>query len=329
MPAAHITVERIDAELPQTQCGKCGHDGCRPYAEAIVQGEAINRCPPGGERTRDRLAAITGQPALALIEPAQTPLMAVIREAECIGCTKCIQACPVDAILGAAKQMHTVIETECTGCELCVAPCPVDCIDLIEHPQWAEATNDEQRQDYLAFRAANGRRRYEARDRRLAALESEKRRKREARIAAARGKPHESESSSAAGSMPPATVDPTALKAQRATITARLKRLGRQLEKADDAQRRSLEERIAAFEMQLAALDQQLEQPRAGELKHERQHQHIAVAAAEQALRKARQELAHFQRQQDSGGIEQAEAKIREAQHLIASASQTPEGINS
>src|SRR5690554_7033598 len=102
-------IEAIDALLPQTQCGKCGFDGCLPYAEAIAEGEPINRCPPGGEPTLAQLAELTGQPAQSLAEPAQLPLAAVIREAECIGCTKCIQACPVDAILGAAKRMHTVI----------------------------------------------------------------------------------------------------------------------------------------------------------------------------------------------------------------------------
>ncbi|HIX61163.1 MAG TPA: RnfABCDGE type electron transport complex subunit B, partial [Candidatus Halomonas stercoripullorum] len=133
-------IEAIDALLPQTQCGKCGFDGCQPYAEAIATGEPINRCPPGGEATLSRLAELTGQPLLPLEQPAQLPLTAVIREAECIGCTKCIQACPVDAILGASKRMHTVIVDECTGCELCVAPCPVDCIDMAPHPAWEAAT---------------------------------------------------------------------------------------------------------------------------------------------------------------------------------------------
>ncbi len=125
-------IQRIDALLPQTQCGKCGHPGCKPYAEGIAQGEAINKCPPGGQETLDGLAHLLNVPVLALDTtrgeaPAQ---VAYIREAECIGCTKCIQACPVDAIVGAAKLMHTVIVDECTGCDLCVAPCPVDCIEM-------------------------------------------------------------------------------------------------------------------------------------------------------------------------------------------------------
>lgn len=127
-------VEQIDALLPQTQCGQCGHPGCRPYAEAIASGEAINKCPPGGQTTIDALAELLDveAPALDAEHGVEKPKMvAVIREAECIGCTKCIQACPVDAILGAAKHMHTVIADECTGCDLCVEPCPVDCIDMV------------------------------------------------------------------------------------------------------------------------------------------------------------------------------------------------------
>lgn len=127
-------VDQIDGILPQTQCGQCGYPGCRPYAEAIADGDAINKCPPGGQSTVDALADLLDVEAVPLAgdvqeEPVKT--VAYIREDECIGCTKCIQACPVDAILGAAKQMHTVIESECTGCDLCVEPCPVDCIDML------------------------------------------------------------------------------------------------------------------------------------------------------------------------------------------------------
>ncbi len=126
-----LRIAAIDALLPQTQCGKCGHPGCLPYAEGIAAGEAINKCPPGGTATIHALADLLQVPELPLALPATPAQVAVIREAECIGCTKCIQACPVDAIVGAAKLMHTVIGDECTGCELCLAPCPVDCIDLI------------------------------------------------------------------------------------------------------------------------------------------------------------------------------------------------------
>ena len=136
-------VEKIDSLLPQTQCGQCGFPGCRPYAESIAQGDSqINLCPPGGETTMIALADLLGRDPVPLDDEAaeeKPKAVAVIREQECIGCTLCIQACPVDAILGAAKQMHTVIESECTGCELCLPPCPVECIDMI--PVAAETTN--------------------------------------------------------------------------------------------------------------------------------------------------------------------------------------------
>jgi electron transport complex protein RnfB len=129
-------IQRIDALLPQTQCGKCGHPGCKPYAEGIADGEAINKCPPGGDETIAALSRLLNVPVLQLDTErgSAPPQVAFIREAECIGCTKCIQACPVDAIVGAAKLMHTVIVAECTGCDLCVAPCPVDCIDMLPLP---------------------------------------------------------------------------------------------------------------------------------------------------------------------------------------------------
>lgn len=127
-------VEQVNSLLPQTQCGQCSYPGCRPYAEAIASGQAeINRCPPGGEATMLALADLLGVDPVPLdAEKADKPKMvAVIDENTCIGCTLCIQACPVDAILGAAKQMHTIIEKECTGCELCLPPCPVDCITMV------------------------------------------------------------------------------------------------------------------------------------------------------------------------------------------------------
>ena len=132
-------VERIDALLPQTQCGQCGYPGCRPYAEAMARGEAdINRCPPGGQDTVRALADLLGQEPKPLDESRgspKAPAVARIDEQNCIGCTLCIQACPVDAIVGAPKQMHTVIESECTGCELCLPPCPVDCIEMVPLPE--------------------------------------------------------------------------------------------------------------------------------------------------------------------------------------------------
>ena len=126
--------DQINEVLPQTQCGQCGFPGCRPYAEAIANGEAINKCPPGGEAGIQALADLLDVEPIPLDEEhgeENVTTVAFIREDECIGCTKCIQACPVDAILGAAKQMHTVLTSECTGCDLCVEPCPVDCIDMI------------------------------------------------------------------------------------------------------------------------------------------------------------------------------------------------------
>lgn len=125
--------QQIDDLLPQTQCGQCGYPGCKPYAEAVANGEAINKCAPGGEDTIKKMAELMGVEVQPLDEnhaADNTPKVAFIIEEDCIGCTKCIQACPVDAIIGTTKQMHTVIVDECTGCDLCVAPCPVDCIEM-------------------------------------------------------------------------------------------------------------------------------------------------------------------------------------------------------
>jgi electron transport complex protein RnfB len=127
-------VDKIDAVLPQTQCGQCGFPGCKPYATAIAEGVAeINKCPPGGEEGIHKLADLLGRDFIPFGgETIPKPKsVALIDELNCIGCTLCIQACPVDAIAGAAKQMHTIIAAECTGCELCIAPCPVDCISMV------------------------------------------------------------------------------------------------------------------------------------------------------------------------------------------------------
>jgi H+/Na+-translocating ferredoxin:NAD+ oxidoreductase subunit B len=131
-----LLADAIDALLPQTQCGKCGYAGCRPYARAIAEGAAgIDQCPPGGDEGVREIALLLGVPPKPLnpqFGSARPPSVALIDESLCIGCTLCIQACPVDAIIGAAKAMHTVIAAECTGCELCMPPCPVDCIRMIE-----------------------------------------------------------------------------------------------------------------------------------------------------------------------------------------------------
>lgn len=129
-------VKEIDALLPQTQCGQCSYSGCLPYAQAIAEEKAeINRCPPGGVKTLRALATLLGknpEPFIAEMHKQEKPSMtAHIRESECIGCTKCIQACPVDAIIGSSKQLHIILTQECTGCGLCLAPCPVDCIELL------------------------------------------------------------------------------------------------------------------------------------------------------------------------------------------------------
>ncbi|MDD5250266.1 MAG: electron transport complex subunit RsxB [Rhodocyclaceae bacterium] len=132
-------VEKIDAILPQTQCGQCGFPGCKPYAEAIAKGEAdINCCPPGGEEGIRKLADLLGREFKPLSEEhgvEKPKSVAFIDENTCIGCTLCMQACPVDAIVGAAKQMHTIVPKLCTGCELCLEPCPVDCITMVPIPE--------------------------------------------------------------------------------------------------------------------------------------------------------------------------------------------------
>ena len=133
------SVKELDALLPQTQCGECGYSGCLPYAEALARGAApINKCPPGGVATVKALATLLHEDATPYLpeamEKTRLPSVASIREAECIGCTKCIKACPVDAIIGSGKLMHAVIAHECTGCGLCVEPCPVDCIEMVTLP---------------------------------------------------------------------------------------------------------------------------------------------------------------------------------------------------
>ena len=148
------TVKEIDALLPQTQCGECSYSGCLPYAEALAQGTAlINKCPPGGVATVKALAdllRVDVTPYLGVAgENTREPSVALIREGECIGCTKCTKACPVDAIIGSGKLMHAIITHECTGCGLCVEPCPVDCIEMVTLPA-PQYDRDLARQRYNA-----------------------------------------------------------------------------------------------------------------------------------------------------------------------------------
>ena len=161
-----VDVKQIDALLPQTQCGECGYSGCLPYAEALAHGSAtIDHCPPGGLKTVRALGTLLGidpTPYLAQAATNTRPFaVAKIREAECIGCTKCIQACPVDAIIGSAKKMHVVLTHECTGCGLCVEPCPVDCIEMMPYPE-------------PTYNPDRARLRYQARQSRLLREEHEK-----------------------------------------------------------------------------------------------------------------------------------------------------------
>jgi Na+-translocating ferredoxin:NAD+ oxidoreductase subunit B len=187
MPLARsrVLADAIDALLPQTQCRRCRYDSCRAYAEAVAAGDAaINRCPPGGEATLAALADLLGTPAIpidASCGPTKPLALARIGEATCIGCTLCIQACPTDAIVGAAKLMHTVIADRCTGCELCLPPCPVDCIAMLPAMRaWGTPDAGRARQNFLARNARLGSRKREqqaappdtARQRRRAAVDA-------------------------------------------------------------------------------------------------------------------------------------------------------------
>jgi electron transport complex protein RnfB len=175
MPGETISTltDLIDARLPQTQCTRCGYPRCLAYAEAVSCSEAdINQCPPGGAETIAALVDLLGvehKPLNPVFGVHRPRTLAVIKEPECIGCTLCLQACPVDAIIGAAKQMHTVIAEECIGCELCVAPCPVDCIELVPFV-WHGARDDWPWPEYSREHVERARRRTQARIERLQRL---------------------------------------------------------------------------------------------------------------------------------------------------------------
>lgn len=254
-------IQRIDALLPQTQCGKCGHPGCKPYAEGIARGEAINKCPPGGQETIAGLALLLRVPVLDLDThrgeaPAQ---VAYIREAECIGCTKCIQACPVDAIVGAAKLMHTVIIDECTGCDLCVAPCPVDCIEM--HPATRVlpivgglATNDREHHE-RGLKRDRARRRFEQRNARLQREEAHKLAERLAR--AKRSAPTQPVPADAAQAAQEAAVKQAkiTLAMSRAQLHKSLKAFGHPPTFEQQSQLIVLQQQFEAAEQALAALE--------------------------------------------------------------------------
>jgi electron transport complex protein RnfB len=184
MNRSAISADAIDGMLPQTQCGQCGYSGCRPYADAIARGEApFNQCPPGGAEVMAEIAALLGEKAMSLntaFGHTMQPAVARIEEAACIGCTLCLDACPVDAIVGARKLIHTVIAVECTGCALCLPPCPVDCI--VMEPTGAPRNRDRQRSN-----APRLRERFQDRQQRFAEREQQ-RRDRAARSAEARKK---------------------------------------------------------------------------------------------------------------------------------------------
>ena len=254
-------IQRIDALLPQTQCGKCGHPGCKPYAEGIARGEAINKCPPGGQETIAGLALLLRVPVLDLDTrrgeaPAQ---VAYIRGAECIGCTKCIQACPVDAIVGAAKLMHTVIIDECTGCDLCVAPCPVDCIEM--HPATRVlpivgglATNDHEHHE-RGLKRDRARRRFEQRNARLQREEAHKLAERLAR--AKRSAPTQPVPAHAAQAAQEAAVKQAkiTLAMSRAQLHKSLKAFGHPPTFEQQSQLIVLQQQFEAAEQALAALE--------------------------------------------------------------------------
>ena len=181
---------RIDAVLPQTQCTRCGFDGCAPYADALAAATTdLNRCPPGGDAVVVALAALTGRAAKPIDPTCGTPgplLLAVIDEAACIGCTLCIEACPVDAIIGAQKRMHAILPSLCSGCELCVAPCPVDCISMVPAPrEWTAADAGAARTRHRMRNARVARAERIANRKAAPSIESAEREKRQAAVAAA------------------------------------------------------------------------------------------------------------------------------------------------
>lgn len=312
-------IQRIDALLPQTQCGKCGHPGCKPYAEGIAQGEAINKCPPGGQETIAGLALLLRVPVLDLDTsrgeaPAQ---VAYIREAECIGCTKCIQACPVDAIVGAAKFMHTVIIDECTGCDLCVAPCPVDCIEMrppitVLPIVGGLAANDEERHD-REIKRNRARRRFEQRNARLQREEEHKLAERLARARRVVPEPPtqlDTHEAARDASIKKAKIN---VAMSRAQLHKSLKAFGHPPTFEQQSQLIVLQQQFEAAEQALAALDQNnaLATPLPS-------NNNAAIKRAKIQLAMRRAELKKAQDQQgDAQQLADARSKVDEAQRQL------------
>lgn len=330
-----ITVEEIDRQLPQTQCGKCGHPGCWPYAQAIAAGEAINKCPPGGESTVKALAELLDRPEVPLEQSAERPKLAVIREDECIGCVKCLRACPVDAIVGAAKRMHTVIKHECTGCELCIDPCPVDCIDIVPHPGWEQAEDEHEQQAWLEHRAALGRKRFHARNERLERKQADREARRRERMSRRSersptesvAKPSERPITTSASARP--VRDQRSTRAARAAARAAVRRLEQRLERArqQDQETASIEAELSRARQRLADIDAQHEaEPRqsasseaaadTGSDAATLNRLRMAISAADQARQRARRQLSHAERRGSDADREEARATLEEAEDM-------------
>jgi electron transport complex protein RnfB len=332
-------IQRIDALLPQTQCGKCGHPGCKPYAEGIASGEPINKCPPGGSETIAALAELLKVPVLELdvtrgSAPAQ---IAYIREAECIGCTKCIQACPVDAIVGAAKLMHTVIIDECTGCDLCVAPCPVDCIEMRPLPLATVLpivgglafSLEEQRA--RAAKRNHARRRFEQRNARLQREEEQKLAERQAR--AHRAAPQHSEvtldpvqaalervraqkAANADAALKKAKID---LAMSRAQLNKSLKAFGHPPTFEQQSQLIVLQQQFEAAEQALHAAEAASEQPLPDLARVEKRPIDSQLRQLKTELAYARADVSKLERRVDTPTelIDKARARLQEAERQV------------
>lgn len=254
-------IHTVDALLPQTQCGLCGHpEGCLPYATAMVtQGEDANLCVPGGQPVADALAALLHRPQLP-VAPSDWPIAAdgrpqriraVIREDECIGCTKCIAACPVDAIVGSGKLMHTVLTDWCTGCELCLPPCPVDCIDLVDWPLVPTAAQQQQEQNLL-------RQRHQTRNQREQQRALQQQQQRNARPILA-VQPHismtDQPNTSASTSQSMLSQQAPELMVQQATLRSQIGKLQRQLQVQPNPAKQA---QLSQLQQQLRALEQSI-----------------------------------------------------------------------